>query len=52
MYSNYLSHETDVRCAIASVRFARKLARTQALQSLIGEEYRPGDSAESDDEVG
>jgi choline dehydrogenase len=51
MHSNYLSRETDIRCAIASVRFARKLARTQALQSLIGEEYRPGDSAESDDEV-
>lgn len=51
MYSNYLSHETDRRCAISSVRFARKLARTRALADLIGDEYRPGDSAQSDDEV-
>ena len=51
MYSNYLSHETDIRCAIGSVRFARQLARTRALSSLIGDEYRPGDSAQSDDEV-
>lgn len=51
MYSNYLSHETDVQCAIASVRFARKLAHTKALSDLIGDEYRPGDSAQSDDEI-
>ena len=51
MYSNYLSHETDVRCAVASIRFARKLAHTKAMSHLIGEEYRPGDSAQSDDEI-
>jgi choline dehydrogenase len=51
MYSNYLSHETDVRCAIASIRFARKLAHTKAMSHLIGEEYRPGDSVQSDDEI-
>jgi len=51
MYSNYLSHETDVRCAVASIRFARKLAHTNAMSHLIGEEYRPGDSAQSDDEI-
>ena len=51
MFANYLSHETDRRCAVESVRFARKLARTKAMSDLIGEEYRPGDSAQSDDEI-
>ncbi|MCZ2136494.1 MAG: GMC family oxidoreductase N-terminal domain-containing protein [Burkholderiales bacterium] len=51
MRSNYLSHETDRRCAIAAVRYARRLARAPALEGLIGEEYRPGDGAQSDDEM-
>ena len=51
MFSNYLSHETDRRCAVESIRFARKLARSKAMERLIGDEYRPGDSAQSDDEI-
>ena len=51
MYANYLSHETDVRCAIASVRFARKLASTKAMSDLIGEEYRPSATVQTDDEI-
>jgi choline dehydrogenase len=51
MFSNYLSHETDRRCAVESIRFARKLARTQAMTDLIGDEYRPGNSAQTDDEL-
>ena len=51
MFANYLSHETDVRCAIDSIRFARKLASTKAMSELIGEEYRPSDSVQSDDEI-
>ena len=51
MYSNYLSHETDRHCAIESIKFSRKLARTKALEDLIGEEYRPGNATQSDDEI-
>ena len=51
MFANYLSHETDVRCAIESVRFARKLAATRAMSDLIGEEYRPSAAVQTDDEV-
>jgi choline dehydrogenase len=51
MFANYLSHETDRRCAVEAIRFARKLARTKALESLMGEEYRPGNGVHSDDEV-
>lgn len=51
MQANYLSTELDCRYAIASVRYARRLAATRALQYLIGEEYRPGSDVQSDDEV-
>lgn len=51
MRANYLSTELDCKTAIEGVRFARKLARTPALAHLIGEEYRPGNAAQSDDEV-
>jgi choline dehydrogenase len=47
----YLSTELDCRTAVAGVRYARRLARAPALAALIGEEYRPGDAARSDDEV-
>jgi choline dehydrogenase len=48
---NYLSTELDCRTMVEGVKFARKLARAPALAPLIGEEYRPGDAARSDDEV-
>jgi choline dehydrogenase len=51
MFANYLSHETDRRCAVESIRFARKLAATKAMSSLISEEYRPGNGAQSDHEI-
>lgn len=51
MQANYLSTELDRRYAIASVRYARRLAAARALQGLIGEEYRPGCEVQSDDEV-
>jgi len=47
----YLSTELDQRTALAGVRFARRLARTHALERFIGDEYRPGDTAQSDDEL-
>ena len=51
MEPNYLSSETDRRCAVAGVRFARTLAATQALKDYIQEEYRPGGAAQSDEEI-
>jgi len=51
MRPNYLSTELDCRTMVEGVKVARKLARTRALEHLIGDEYRPGDSAQSDDEV-
>ena len=48
---NYLSTELDCRTMVEGVKVARKLARTRALADLIGDEYRPGDGAQSDDEV-
>jgi choline dehydrogenase len=51
MFSNYLSHETDRRCAVESIKFARKLAATKTMTSLISEEYRPSASVQTDDEI-
>jgi choline dehydrogenase len=48
---NYLSTEIDCRTMIEGVRMARRLARTRALSQLLGAEYRPGDFAQSDDEI-
>jgi choline dehydrogenase len=48
---NYLSTELDRRTAIEGVKFARRLARTRALADLIGDEYRPGEHASSDDDL-
>jgi choline dehydrogenase len=51
MQPNYLSTELDCRTMVEGVKVARRLARTRALAGLIGDEYRPGDGAQSDDEV-
>jgi choline dehydrogenase len=51
MQPNYLATDTDRRCAIAGVRFARRLASTDALKSYIKEEYRPGPGTQTDEEV-
>lgn len=51
MRPNYLSTEIDCRTMVEGVKVARKLARTRALAALIGDEYRPGNSVQSDDEV-
>ncbi len=49
MRANYLATETDRRCTIEGMKFARRLARSQALSTLITEEYTPGPSVESED---
>jgi choline dehydrogenase len=51
MRPNYLSTELDRRCAVAGVKLARALASTRALKPYVAEEYRPGPSATSDDEL-
>lgn len=51
MRPNYLSAEVDRRCAVASIRFARRLARTKALEPYLGEEYKPGDEAQTDEDL-
>ncbi len=51
MQPNYLSTDTDRRYAVESLRFARRLAATRALAPYLSEEYRPGASAQGDDEL-
>jgi choline dehydrogenase len=51
MQPNYLSTEFDRRSVVEGVKMARRLARTRALSELIGDEYRPGDGAKSEDEM-
>jgi choline dehydrogenase len=51
MQPNYLAAELDRRTAVAAIRFARRLARAAPLAPYLGEEYRPGDAAQSDDEL-
>ncbi|MCI3950530.1 MAG: glucose-methanol-choline oxidoreductase [Burkholderiales bacterium] len=51
MRPNYLASETDCRCAVEAVRFARRLAAAPALGEYIAEEYRPGAAAATDHEL-
>jgi len=48
MQPNYLSTELDRRCALAAVRYARRLAMTEALRPYVLDEFRPGSAAQSD----
>ncbi|MFC4298518.1 MAG: choline dehydrogenase [Castellaniella sp.] len=51
MQPNYLDAELDRRTAVAAVRFARRLADTEPMKSLMKREYRPGLDARGDDEI-
>lgn len=51
MYANYLSTETDRRCAVAALAFARKLAATEPLAGELVCEHLPGPSAVTDDDL-
>ena len=48
---NYLSTDLDRRCAVAGVRYARRLARTDSLRPYVASEYRPGETADTDDDL-
>jgi len=47
----YLSTDADRRCAVAGVRFARRLAATRAVSPFVATEYRPGLAAQTDDDL-
>jgi choline dehydrogenase len=51
MRPNYLATELDRRCAVAGIRLARALAATNSLKPYVAEEYRPGPSAATDDDL-
>ncbi|MBI3376396.1 MAG: choline dehydrogenase [Betaproteobacteria bacterium] len=51
MQPNYLSTEPDRRCAIAAVRFARRIAQSEAMRPYVASEFRPGEAVQSDDEL-
>jgi choline dehydrogenase len=51
MRPNYLAAEADRICAVESIKYARKLASTPALNSYIVDEYKPGAGVQSDDEI-
>lgn len=48
---NYLATELDRRTTVAGVRFARRVAATQPMASLMKREVRPGADAQTDDEL-
>ncbi|MCC6198418.1 MAG: GMC family oxidoreductase N-terminal domain-containing protein, partial [Burkholderiales bacterium] len=51
MQPHYLSTDDDRACAVASLRFARRLAATRALSPYIAGEYRPGADVQSDSDL-
>lgn len=51
MKANYLSSETDRICAVEAIKYARRLAATEAMRPYLVEEYRPGFSVRTDDEI-
>ena len=51
MFANYLDAETDRDCAVRAIAFARKLAATEPLKSLVAEEIKPGAATQSDQDI-
>ena len=49
MRANYLATETDRRCTVEGIKFARRLAESEALKDLLVEEYKPGSTTQGDD---
>jgi len=46
--ANYLATETDRRCMLEGVKFARRLSRTKSLKNYIAKEEQPGESYSTD----
>jgi choline dehydrogenase len=51
MQPNYLSAELDRRCVTEALKYARRLAGTQALRPYLADEHRPGKAVSSDEEL-
>ncbi len=51
MQPNYLSTDLDRRTAVAGVKFARRIASTEPMKSLMKREFRPGSDVNTDDEI-
>jgi choline dehydrogenase len=51
MRPNYLSAETDRLCAVAAIKYARKLAATDALKPYLVSEHKPGAGTRTDEEI-
>lgn len=51
IHANYLSEETDRRCAVAGLRFTRRLVETRPLADYVAREVLPGEAVETDDEL-
>lgn len=51
MKPNYLEAETDRICAVESIKYARRLASTNALRPYLVGEYKPGGDVSTDDEI-
>ncbi|HDS1809400.1 MULTISPECIES: GMC family oxidoreductase [Pseudomonas] len=49
--ANYLSTETDKRTTVAAVKFARKVAASAPMNSLMKREFKPGPEVRTDDEI-
>jgi len=51
MQPHYLSTDRDRRTAVAGVKFARRIAATEPMKSLMAREFRPGNDVRTDDEI-
>lgn len=51
MRPNYLAAETDRICAVEAIKYARRLAETDALKPYIESEYKPGAAVHSDSDI-
>ncbi|MEM6617600.1 MAG: GMC family oxidoreductase N-terminal domain-containing protein, partial [Pseudomonadota bacterium] len=48
---NYLTAPADQQCAIRAVRFARGMAKTEALSKFVVREYVPDNDPQTDEEI-
>jgi choline dehydrogenase len=51
MFPNYLATETDRRAIVDGLKIARQILATSPMQHFITEEYQPGPSITSDDQL-
>jgi choline dehydrogenase len=51
IHPRYLSTDVDRRTAVAGLRLTRQLAETPSLKAYIGDEYRPGRTQTSDEDL-